>query len=262
LPFKTAVKTGTSKGYRDNWTLGFTREVTVAVWVGHFDGSPLVRSSGATGAAPLFREVMLAAMRGREVAPLVDRSDLVQAEVCALSGELPGEACPHRTHELFLPGSAPRTPCGMHERVFVDAERGGLSLANCPGAEERVVERYPSEFAAWSARAGRPVAPLFASSRCPAAHDAAVATPGGNVSLESPRDGARYVIDPDRRRQELVFSARAPHAAHVRFVLNGREVGRSGSPFRHVWALERGEHQLELSAVGLPGKDSVRFVVE
>jgi penicillin-binding protein 1C len=261
LPFATAVKTGTSKGYRDNWTLGFTREVTVAVWVGHFDGSPLVRSSGVTGAAPLFHDVMLAAMRGREAAPLVDRSELLEVEVCALSGELPGEVCPHRVLELFLPGSAPTTVCGMHERVFVDAERGGRSLASCPGAEPRVVEKYPPEFAAWSARAARPVAPLLASSRCPDVHLPGPATPGG-LSLESPRDGAHYVIDPDRGRQELVFSARAPHTASVRFVLDGREVGRSGAPFRHVWALERGEHRLELSAVGLAGTASVRFVVE
>jgi penicillin-binding protein 1C len=261
LPFATAVKTGTSKGYRDNWTLGFTREVTVGVWVGHFDGSPLVRSSGVTGAAPLFREVMLAAMRGREAAPLVDRSALMEVEVCPLSGELPGAACPHRTLELFLPGSAPASVCGMHERVFVDVERGGRSLASCPGAEERVFEKYPPEFAAWSARAGRPVAPLLASSRCPDAHLPEGGMPGA-LSLESPRDGARYIIDPDRGRQELVFSARAPQTASVRFVLDGREVARSGAPFRHVWALERGEHHLELSAIGHPGTASVRFVVE
>ena len=68
LPFPVAVKTGTSKGFRDNWTVGYTREITVAVWVGNFDGRPLRGSSGVTGAGPLFREAMLAAMRGREPA--------------------------------------------------------------------------------------------------------------------------------------------------------------------------------------------------
>ena len=38
FPFDVAAKTGTSKGYRDNWAVGFTREVTVAAWVGNFDG--------------------------------------------------------------------------------------------------------------------------------------------------------------------------------------------------------------------------------
>jgi penicillin-binding protein 1C len=70
LPFRVAAKTGTSKGYRDNWTVGFTGEVTVAVWVGNFDGSPMEGVSGITGAAPLFRAVMEAAMRGRAGRPL------------------------------------------------------------------------------------------------------------------------------------------------------------------------------------------------
>jgi penicillin-binding protein 1C len=66
LPFEVAAKTGTSKGYRDNWTVGYTPEVTVGVWVGNFDGAPMHNVSGITGAAPLFREAISAAMRRRE----------------------------------------------------------------------------------------------------------------------------------------------------------------------------------------------------
>ena len=63
FPFPVAVKTGTSEGYRDNWTVGYTREVTVGVWVGNFDRTPLRNSSGVTGAGPIFHGVMLAAER-------------------------------------------------------------------------------------------------------------------------------------------------------------------------------------------------------
>jgi penicillin-binding protein 1C len=69
FPFPVAVKTGTSQAYRDNWTVGYTREVTVGIWVGNFDRRPLIGSSGVTGAAPIFHAVMLAAQRavhGRE----------------------------------------------------------------------------------------------------------------------------------------------------------------------------------------------------
>ena len=38
LPFPTAVKTGTSSDFRDTWTVGFSTDYTVAVWVGNFDG--------------------------------------------------------------------------------------------------------------------------------------------------------------------------------------------------------------------------------
>jgi penicillin-binding protein 1C len=72
LPFDVAAKTGTSKGYRDNWTVGFTRDVTVGVWVGNFDGSPMIGVSGITGAAPLFASAMAAATRRRSLVPVPD----------------------------------------------------------------------------------------------------------------------------------------------------------------------------------------------
>lgn len=58
-PFPCAVKTGTSTNYRDNWTLGYTPEFTVGVWVGNFDNTPMNDVSGITGAAPIFREIFL-----------------------------------------------------------------------------------------------------------------------------------------------------------------------------------------------------------
>jgi penicillin-binding protein 1C len=59
MPFPVAVKTGTSSGYRDTWTVGYTREYTVAVWVGNFNGAPMQRIAGVTGAAPLWNRIML-----------------------------------------------------------------------------------------------------------------------------------------------------------------------------------------------------------
>jgi penicillin-binding protein 1C len=56
-----AVKTGTSTGYRDAWTVGFDEDVTVGVWVGNFDGHPLRDATGAASASPLFHQVMLRA---------------------------------------------------------------------------------------------------------------------------------------------------------------------------------------------------------
>ena len=60
LPFWAAAKTGTSKAMRDNWCIGFTRRYTVAVWVGNLEGDPMRAVSGTSGAAPVWRDVMLA----------------------------------------------------------------------------------------------------------------------------------------------------------------------------------------------------------
>ncbi|MBL8380160.1 MAG: penicillin-binding protein 1C [Burkholderiales bacterium] len=58
-PFWSAVKTGTSKDMRDNWTIGYSTRYTVAVWVGNASGSPMHDVSGVSGAAPLWRDLML-----------------------------------------------------------------------------------------------------------------------------------------------------------------------------------------------------------
>jgi penicillin-binding protein 1C len=65
LPFPAAVKTGTSKDMRDNWCVGYTSEYTVAVWVGNFNGDPMWNVSGISGAAPLWRSLMLGLHKDR-----------------------------------------------------------------------------------------------------------------------------------------------------------------------------------------------------
>lgn len=54
----SAVKTGTTNDIKDNWTVGYTRNVVVGVWVGNNNGDPLVNSSGLTGAAPIWNSIM------------------------------------------------------------------------------------------------------------------------------------------------------------------------------------------------------------
>ncbi len=58
--YKVAVKTGTTNDKRDNWTIGYTPDFLVAVWVGNNDNSPMnpYLSSGITGASPIWNRVM------------------------------------------------------------------------------------------------------------------------------------------------------------------------------------------------------------
>jgi penicillin-binding protein 1C len=60
LPFWASAKTGTSKAMRDNWCIGFSNRFTVAVWIGNLEGDSMRAVSGTSGAAPVWREVMLA----------------------------------------------------------------------------------------------------------------------------------------------------------------------------------------------------------
>lgn len=55
-----AVKTGTTDDKKDNWTIGYTPEFLVAVWVGNNNNTPMhpFLTSGITGAAPIWNRVM------------------------------------------------------------------------------------------------------------------------------------------------------------------------------------------------------------
>ena len=96
LPFPAAVKTGTSSDFRDTWTVGFTRDYTVGVWVGNFDGSPMRGVSGVTGAGPLWNRIMLHLYeRDAEPPPFSAPRGFVRARFAPRPATpLPGKPCP------------------------------------------------------------------------------------------------------------------------------------------------------------------------
>ena len=100
LPFWAAAKTGTSKGMRDNWCIGWSDRFTVAVWVGNLEGDSMRAVSGTSGAAPVWRDVMLALHAGHPGKPPA-MPDGVEARQIAL----PGTREPPR-REYFLRGTA------------------------------------------------------------------------------------------------------------------------------------------------------------
>ena len=258
FPFPVAAKTGTSKGFRDNWTVGFTHEVTVAVWAGNFDGTPMTGSTGVTGAGPLFHEVMLAAMRGRSIATLAPRNGLVPVEICELSGALATDSCPHRRREWFLPGREPHATCDMHEVVALDPENGLRAGPGCKAAAMRAFERYPSEYENFARQAGRPLAPREFSPRCPGT----LAVSEQRVpELVFPNAQSEFVIDPGLRRdQEIVLEARA-RSERLTFYVDERRLATLRAPFRVAWRLAPGTHRVRVATPDGVSSELVAFDV-
>ena len=169
LPFPCAAKTGTSKDYRDNWTVGYTTDYTVGVWVGNFDGRPMENVSGITGCGPLFRDVMLLLHRERRPAAFALPEGLVRRTVCATTGDLASAACPARVEEVFIAGTEPLLVCDRHG----DAQ------------EARLADRP----------AGR------------APHRPSAAPPGPRILF--PEDGAVFQVDPVLRAEYQKIRCRA-----------------------------------------------------
>jgi penicillin-binding protein 1C len=267
LPFEVAAKTGTSKGFRDNWTVGYTPAVTVGVWVGNFDGSPMEGVSGITGAAPLFQSVMEAAMRGRPEGKFdVNVDDFINVEICPLSGGARTAACPHGAHEHISRKLGAPPACTMHERVAIDRRNGLRAGPGCPRqfVDELAFERFDGPYAAWAKGARRDTAPPDFSPLCPARGDAHEPHVGA-VRVGWPHDGARFAFDPDRPRSQQTLAVRmdAPNGSRrVELFVDGRAVGAAAAPYVVRWELARGEHVLVADAPGLPPSEPVRVRVD
>ncbi len=115
LPFPAAVKTGTSQRHRDNWCLGYSEDYTVGVWVGNFAGQPMRGVSGVSGAAPLWRQMMLHLHRHQPGHLPPPPPGIVAARVCLASGRLAGANCLASQEERFLADHPPAGPCPEHD---------------------------------------------------------------------------------------------------------------------------------------------------
>ncbi len=188
LPFPVAAKTGTSRAYIDNWAAGFTRERTVAVWVGNFDGRPMRGVSGITGAGPLFRQVMIRAMRGISPAPLVDRERFHELSICPLSGGQAGPGCEGAIHEIFLPGTEPTHRCPMHGLVSVDRATGAPASCGAPGSALIPALDVGPGFYGWASAEGLGAGPIARCDDGPRAE--------GHARILLPADGDEYLLDP------------------------------------------------------------------
>ena len=112
LPFKAAVKTGTSSDFRDNWCIGFTNDFTVGVWVGNFDNSPMRGISGVSGAGPIFNRTMLALHENHPPSWLPRPDGLTEITIDTRTGHRflsrPHDGHPFTAPELCLSDKLPR----------------------------------------------------------------------------------------------------------------------------------------------------------
>ncbi|MDZ4227992.1 MAG: PBP1A family penicillin-binding protein [Candidatus Levybacteria bacterium] len=117
-----AVKTGTTDDKRDNWTIGWTPSVLVATWVGNNDNSPMGDvASGVTGAAPIWRRIILEALKGKPSEDFSKPDNVVAVTIDSLGGGLPVDGQPTRS-EYFIKGTEPQGPSLIYKTVKVSKE--------------------------------------------------------------------------------------------------------------------------------------------
>lgn len=126
-------KTGTTDQRRDVWFVGYTSELSTAVWVADPEGSatnpryrPMPTAWGSTVCAPIWKRFMTLAVKeqqqtggalsqGRPAAPItMERT--VTVRICAESGKMAHAGCPEVFEEQFPEGFEPREICDEHKR--------------------------------------------------------------------------------------------------------------------------------------------------
>ncbi len=177
--YPVACKTGTSTDFRDNWTIGFTPEFSVGVWVGNFDGSPMREVSGVTGAGPILHSIFdyLHTIYGtswfRTPAAIVEKT------VHPITGKLLADTDSRGVRETFV------------------ADR----LAPAESPEDYDIAgnvRLAPEYADW-----------FQSAENCVRDRAVLDLASGDLQITSPLPGSVYVVDPDvpsSRRIPLVVN--------------------------------------------------------
>jgi penicillin-binding protein 1C len=135
LPFPAAAKTGTSNDFRDNWTLGYTPDLAVGVWVGNADYSPMVNTSGMTGAAPIWSQFMQAAIQhltNANPTPFTRPDGIVEKVICSVSGTEPSEWCPEQRSEYFAADQLPLPSSqDLWAKITVDTWTGLRASTAC-----------------------------------------------------------------------------------------------------------------------------------
>lgn len=181
LPFPAAVKTGTTNDFRDNWTLGFTPDLVVGVWVGNPDYTPMKNTTGLSGAAPIWSAVMQNAIQkltGGNPAPFSPPAGVGQQVICAISGTSPSQWCPQQRSEIFAIDQPP-LPANqdLWQKATIDTWTGLLASPACSDfVEDKLVLNVTDPFArkwirknpqgqAWAEQMGFPPPALFAPTR-------------------------------------------------------------------------------------------------
>ena len=241
LPFKVALKTGTSTHYRDSWIVGYTPEYTIGIWVGNFDGSSTHGLTGAKGGGPIFIDILNELYPDGFTAKFKKPESVINKTVCSYSGLVPNPSCPHTKEELFISGFEPQEKCQYH-------------------LEDKEFHNLPSQYTDWVykrfkngeqgkyrlAGFSNNLENIFNSSNL---LDGSSESGKTEVKITSPLTGEVYLLNPGETSHEIRLSAtsNAP-TQQVSWYVDGLETVTTSLPHHTAVSLMKGTH--EITAIG------------
>jgi 1A family penicillin-binding protein len=117
VPGRTAaVKTGTTDDSRDAWTIGYTPQLAVGVWVGNNDNA-IMQNGGSGMAGPIWVNTMQAALEGVPDTKFTIPAGIIQKPVCYGSGGLANSSGTNTYNEYFLASALPTATCNATQKA-------------------------------------------------------------------------------------------------------------------------------------------------
>ncbi|HLP57696.1 MAG TPA: penicillin-binding transpeptidase domain-containing protein, partial [Candidatus Deferrimicrobium sp.] len=216
LPFPVAVKTGTSKGFRDKWAVGVNSEYTVGVWIGNPAGEDMQDTSRVGNAPTILRDIFLAIQKDWTKGGIEVPQNVIKKRICALSGELVSENCPDTVDEYFDSRHLPIKTCSWHVRI------NGQTMIN-----------YPELYKKWAYR-NNPRVMIGIE-------------PAREKGISFPQPGDFFYISEaiPRAQQQITFEVMGfADGEAIDYYVDGKLYKREIFPRFPFWQLQRGDHTL------------------
>ncbi len=155
-----ASKIGTTAAGLDAWTIGYTPERLVGVWLGAPDGQQPDETLAINSAA-LWNAVMQYVLKDIPIQKPPAPPGINRLDVCNPSGLLPSDNCPDVVNEVFLAGTEPTQVDNLYQSFQINRETGRLATAFTPPEviDEQVYLIVPPEAESWAKLAGLPKPP-------------------------------------------------------------------------------------------------------
>lgn len=251
-PFPVAVKTGSSQGYRNAWTLAYSDRVVVGCWVGSHDRRSMPRVSGTRGCGKVVHQAMLAAMqRVQPTTPpqiFASPRGWIRQSVCPLSGQPTGSACPGSVDEWFPVGHKhTHHVCPFHQKIRIDRRNSLRASLYCDHKHTLNLPFVvvPPMYDLWAASLRLPRPPSHESPLCP---ESKPQQELGQLKIRHPLHQARYLLDPTIPKEYSTLGLEAESTqrwSHVVWYHNHRALGQVSWPYTIRWSLQQGTHVFE-----------------
>lgn len=258
-PFPVAIKTGTSQGFRDAWTIAYSKEYIIGVWIGRADATGMKNLSGAASSSVLTQKILLKLHKNQ----LLGFHDLSfpkpvqrrQISLCRFNGYLANADCPQRSAEWLKPENIPQA--SPVQWVKIDKRNGRLAGDWTPAnfLALRKALNIPNRYRNWAKHQGFYLAPTHFS-ELNAGNKVLVnkasmqldKDPVKQFTIASPSNNSHFYINPHIPKEKNSINLHIDidgEAPEVLWYVDGQPFQLVAAPYSLRWPLQPGVHRFQ-----------------